>query len=401
VIEGSHTLYFRLAHLDILRLVTRTYAVWIARESVYRLRVPHHSLKKKTNDESSISALHYYAHSNSPLQQQTAIMPQSCIVCKAGASPDLQLQYCAICQSALYCSKACQMKDWKKQHKKICKLVNVGHGDMQVRTEFHTSQAIDCKKQFESEQQCLEEDDKRFFKLFEESTLEGSEAAALGMKTYAKIQTKHNQGFLLFYTLKYLVRSDSEMLSWPNSPLLVLLQFVDPNMLSGDEDVPLREDETRETPLHHLADLLDPVDYSTHVNQLILAKQLIEHGANVNAVSKPKGATPLHKACCTASVTNLDFVELLLQKGANPNAQDCLGLTPLMYATVDAPGAAKFLLSWPTTDVNITTGSGESILARVRSLIALMSYLPDEIQFQLVLRQWRDIEEMLVEKGAR
>jgi hypothetical protein len=54
------------------------------------------------------------------------------------------------------------------------------------------------------------------------------------------------------------------MLSWPNSPLLVLLQFVDPNVLIGDE-------ETRVTLLHTLADLADPFDYSTHENQVILA----------------------------------------------------------------------------------------------------------------------------------
>jgi ankyrin repeat protein len=47
------------------------------------------------------------------------------------------------------------------------------------------------------------------------------------------------------------------------------------------------------------------------VNQLILAKQLVEHGANVNAVSTPHGKRPLHKACSSGNVTNLDFVEYL------------------------------------------------------------------------------------------
>jgi hypothetical protein len=190
----------------------------------------------------------------------TAVMLRSCIVCKAGASPDLQLQYCAVCQSALYCSKACQMKDWKKQHKKICKLVNVGHGDMQLRRNIHTRQQSYVKEQFEEEKEALIGGDKRFFKLFTESTFEGSRAAALKMKKIAKQHPKQNQSFLLLHSLHLLIRvSKSEMLSWPNSPLLVLLQFVHPNALSaGDEDVPLREDETRETLLHHLADLADP-----------------------------------------------------------------------------------------------------------------------------------------------
>jgi ankyrin repeat protein len=107
----------------------------------------------------------------------------------------------------------------------------------------------------------------------------------------------------------------------------------------------LREGGDRVTPLHHLANPADPSDYSTHENQLILAKQLIEHGAKVNAVTRPKAETPLHHARCTSNVTNLDFVELLLEEGADPNTQDHFGLTPLMSIPTDAPGAAKFLLS--------------------------------------------------------
>jgi hypothetical protein len=162
------------------------------------------------------------------------------------------------------------------------------------------------------------------------------------------------------------------MLSWPNSPLLVLLQFINPDVLYGDEDAPLQEGEMRVPPLYFLAELADPSDYSTHVNQLILAKQLIEHGANVNAISIPEGETPLHSACSWWNVTNLDFIELLLKEGADPNAQDHLGVTPLMCTTPDAPGAAKFLLKWPTTDVNITTRNGASFLILVRTNVVEM-----------------------------
>jgi hypothetical protein len=45
-----------------------------------------------------------------------------------------------------------------------------------------------------------------------------------------------------------------------------------------------------------MADLADPFDYSTHVNQLILAKQLVEHGANVNAV-RDQTANAVAHAC--------------------------------------------------------------------------------------------------------
>jgi ankyrin repeat protein len=136
-------------------------------------------------------------------------------------------------------------------------------------------------------------------------------------------------------------------------------------VLTGDEDAP-QEDEDRATLLHLLAELADPRNYSTHEHQLILAKQLIEHGAKVDAVSIPDSKTPLHNACSGGNVTNLDFIELLLKAGADPNAQNYTEMTPLMLTTTGAPGAAKFLLNWPTTDVNIFTQSGLSFLYLAR-----------------------------------
>jgi hypothetical protein len=258
---------------------------------------------------------------------------------------------------------------------------------MQVRTNLHMKRSMELKEEFERNKLILGEDGKRFFKLFTESTEDKSQAAARKMKKIAKRQTKHNQRLMLFHSLQFLLRSDLKMLSWLNSPLLVMLQFVDPNVLLGDE-------ETRFTPLHDLADLADPFDYSTHKNQVILAKQLIKHGANVNAVTSPDGKTPLQKACYSGNVTNLDFLKLLLKEGANPNSKDYLGQTPLMFSVPLAPDAAKFLLNWPTTDANITNRSGESFLVNVRSTIDLFS------DRQLLVQPWRDIEVLLVERGV-
>jgi hypothetical protein len=104
-------------------------------------------------------------------------------------------------------------------------------------------------------------------------------------------------------------------------------------------------------------------------------------------------------------VTNLDFVELLLRAGANPNAQSHTGKTPLMNTATDAPGAAKFLLNWPTTDFNLTPQSGKSFLDMVRWIL---SYFSKQIQIaplddpdKFLFQQWLGIEEMLMEKGAR
>jgi hypothetical protein len=153
--------------------------------------------------------------------------------------------------------------------------------------------------------------------------------------------------------------------------------------------------------------LAAPGDYSSQVNQLILAKQLIEHGANVNGVVIPHGSTtPLHRACFGGVVTNLDLIELLLVKGADPNAQDLLGVTPLMCTISLAPGAARFLLSWPTTNFNITNRSGGNFLSAVKEAVQYMSDQtalldnPSHVQHQLLLEQWREVEEILVEKGG-
>jgi hypothetical protein len=81
-----------------------------------------------------------------------------------------------------------------------------------------------------------------------------------------------------------------------------------------------------------------------------------------------------------------------------------LGNELLMYTIPDAPGAAKYLLNWSTTDANITIRSGASFPARVRKAIEYYSEeiaLPDNpnrVQHQFLLRQWREIEEMLMER---
>jgi hypothetical protein len=131
---------------------------------------------------------------------------------------------------------------------------------MQVGTDDHEREFIYAKEQFEEGERSLDEEDKRFFKLFQDSTFEGSQAAARKMKKIAKRRTKHHQKWLLFHSLYLLIRSDLKMLSWPNNPLVVLLRFVNPNALSRHENAPLQEGETRITPLLMLADLAAPSD---------------------------------------------------------------------------------------------------------------------------------------------
>ncbi|MBL8828049.1 MAG: ankyrin repeat domain-containing protein [Planctomycetaceae bacterium] len=62
---------------------------------------------------------------------------------------------------------------------------------------------------------------------------------------------------------------------------------------------------------------------------------LLESGADVNRATKVSilgiGETPLH---CVAGKGNLDLAEMLLKLGANPNAQNSRGNTPLHTAAM-------------------------------------------------------------------
>jgi ankyrin repeat protein len=62
--------------------------------------------------------------------------------------------------------------------------------------------------------------------------------------------------------------------------------------------------------------------------QTTIAQLLINNGANVNAQNKD-GNTPLHKA---SEHGNTEVAKLLIENGANVNAQDKNGLTPLHVA---------------------------------------------------------------------
>jgi hypothetical protein len=295
------------------------------------------------------------------------------------------------------------MKNWK-EHKQICRSLVVGaSGSMQIKHSEQTAAYAATMRHsaFVRSELNETEDFTQFFRHFQESKPGGRKAAARVMKDIALRQEQHKKESWLHLTLFELVHVDVERLTWPNSPLLVLLECIDLTALKKGIQHPHL--------LIWLAKVMHPDSHHTYyANQILLARQLVAYGVDVNAAQMPTCTTPLHTACCTSGVINLEFIDFLLQRGADPNARNHRGATPLMWTTRWAPGAAKALIDWPATDVNIVDQDGLSVLTLVREAMETISYTVDrpgnacrKAEDQSRLQQWREVEEMLVKRGAR
>jgi hypothetical protein len=119
-----------------------------------------------------------------------------------------------------------------------------------------------------------DEDFKQFFKLFQESKPGGRKATAHEMKQITLRQREQIMDAWLLATQPKLVHVDVERLAWTSSPLLVLLECMDPTALS--------EDNKHAVFLSWLTKLVYPDDHRAYASQLILAQQLVEHAVDVN-----------------------------------------------------------------------------------------------------------------------
>ncbi|WP_339049781.1 ankyrin repeat domain-containing protein [Rickettsiella endosymbiont of Xylota segnis] len=81
-----------------------------------------------------------------------------------------------------------------------------------------------------------------------------------------------------------------------------------------------------------------------------IAELLIEHGADPNATDN-EGLTPLHNACFYSGI---EISKLLIEKGANVNVADYKGLTPLHKACSRGRTAVAKLLIKSGANVNAT-----------------------------------------------
>jgi ankyrin repeat protein len=84
--------------------------------------------------------------------------------------------------------------------------------------------------------------------------------------------------------------------------------------------------------------------------------------ANINPnVPRYNGMTPLHAACTYGNITT---IEMLLKSGANPNARDLKGRTPLRSALFawNPMEMLRTLLKFPGVDPNVPNNAGETPL---------------------------------------
>jgi ankyrin repeat protein len=97
-----------------------------------------------------------------------------------------------------------------------------------------------------------------------------------------------------------------------------------------DEVASISTETNQLTPLHY-ATSLNPRDIDEISKHIKIMQILIKSGANLNATNI-NGFTPLHFAIQTHAINIIDIVQLLIDNGANINAKTNEGLTPLHLA---------------------------------------------------------------------
>lgn len=141
-----------------------------------------------------------------------------------------------------------------------------------------------------------------------------------------------------------LLKSGAKVDSLDNTGRTPLLSFA-----SGD----IRDVDTLKTLLdgganpNLLDGLFHPLDYAAMNGRAKVADLLIAYGANIDANDNFFGETPLHLAIFANTevpVIHLEVARLLIDRGADVNAKDKYGQTPMDYVNRYVPNAGMLQL---------------------------------------------------------
>jgi ankyrin repeat protein len=96
-----------------------------------------------------------------------------------------------------------------------------------------------------------------------------------------------------------------------------------------------------------------PLEYATNLDLIDKVKLLIDYGANVNAVRRVSGKTPLYQTSC--SYKGGEIAQLLINGGADIESRAFSGVTPLIEAAYKGCWSTAKVLVSNGADVNAFT----------------------------------------------
>ncbi|KAL6431696.1 hypothetical protein ACFW04_007321 [Cataglyphis niger] len=156
---------------------------------------------------------------------------------------------------------------------------------------------------------------------------------------------------------------------------------------------PRQEDTSGYTPLH----------FAARHGHFEVCELLLNHGANVNAITPSIKATPLHRA---ATQGHVKTVETLLRHGANANLKDIDGKTALHRAissyvsSMETPQNTSLsntcMLLLPHTDPNIKDNTGRTIKELMESMEKGLDQLYIELQKMMSIKEKEELKKTSV-----